>query len=121
MAHIEMGIKKIRAQEPAVIRLTGIIAEFRHNGKVAPVGGIILTVIVPGQPAAPGLDAGVNAQGKMLANSHFQADVRFGYAVPKEIGANGNARIRGLCGGRTPAITVLLGRSDEASCKTSGN
>ena len=60
-ANVEVGVYCIGTNKPALVNLVKVVAHLRHNGKVAPVGGVVL-VPVPGQPAGPCL------QGKVAAD-----------------------------------------------------
>jgi hypothetical protein len=119
IAHIVMGIYQVHPQEPGFIGLPGIPAEFRHNGKIAPVDCIYNIIVVPEQPAGPGLDAGIETQGNVLSQSHFKSKIGFGNAISKEISTKGYApggriRFRGFFIRCTSPIAMLLGRSANA-------
>ena len=62
-AHIEVGIDQIGPKEQALIHPARVETDFRNNGEIAPVAGIVDVVGVPEQPAGPALEPGIQTQG----------------------------------------------------------
>ena len=107
-AHVEMGIEEIDAKEPAVVGLLGPPAELGGHEQVAPLGGV-LHVVVPGEPARPGFEAGGDAEGGVLPEGDVESEVGGRRAGVEEVGPQGSTSpARGRRGGHN-ARRIRLG------------
>ena len=100
-AHIIMGIDEVGSDKEFVIDARRPETELRGDEEMAPLCFHFL-LPVPGEPAGPGLDAGVETEGNPFSDRDFQTDVGCRGSGIDQVGTDGDAPVAGGRGlGRT--------------------
>ena len=89
-----MCIDKVCPDKQLVIDARRPETELRGDEEMTPLLFHRL-VPVPGKPAGPGLDAGVESKGKMLPHGDFQADIGCRGSGVDQVGTEGDAFVAG--------------------------
>ena len=90
VAYVKMRVNEIDPGEPAVVNFREVIAHLGDHCEIPPVDIIVGNVIVPEQPAGPGLDACGCTDGYMLSDRNLHREVRLGRRRPEQVGFDGD-------------------------------
>ena len=93
-AHIVVCIDEICSDKQFVIDARRPETKLRGNEQMAPLLCNRL-VPVPDKPAGPGLDSGVESNGKMLIHRNFQPDIGCGRSSIGKVGTDGHGFVTG--------------------------
>lgn len=108
-AYVVVQVEKVGAEEPVVIDPFRPPAEFGGQKAVAPFERI-LDVVVPGEPARPGLEPDGESQGGVLPESDVETEVGSRSAGIKKIAAQGKALPHAFGGVSTQCIRFEANR-----------